>query len=287
MQVISGKIEIILESLFYLHATDLKFVPPRFYPKYMDKFYLRSLQCCVLILCFSMLASAASAGVATTRHNLSVSNPIPGAIKATSETEICIFCHTPHNASPSYPLWNHQMSYGVNYKTYESETLKSYSPGNAPPIDGFSKMCLGCHDGTIALGALVGFNDLVETNPTKLTEDNAGYLGTDLSGGHPISIVYDDNLVSERAQDQSLMQLNTLPLNDPYVKLYPTQNGYGVQCTSCHDPHTNRTTQVNPDGSGNPWPPLWQKETYDAVCQVCHHPADKIPGDVTHDNPNP
>jgi DNA-binding MarR family transcriptional regulator len=39
-----------------------------------------------------------------TKHNLSVSGP--GPIKSTNEQQVCIFCHTPHNASPIQPLWN-------------------------------------------------------------------------------------------------------------------------------------------------------------------------------------
>ena len=56
------------------------------------------------------------AGVGNTKHNLSVSGP--GPAQATSETEICIFCHTPHNASPGTPLWNHELSTVSDYITF-------------------------------------------------------------------------------------------------------------------------------------------------------------------------
>lgn len=209
----------------------------------------------------------ANGGVKDTKHNLSVTGP--GEIKAVSETEMCIFCHTPHNASPQAPLWNHDVSAVENYINYWSETLQAYeSEAEAPPIDGFSKLCLSCHDGTVALGAvrskaedieMVTIGGIVEAG--RLMPNARGYLGTDLSGGHPISFIFDEALVSKRNSQPNLSRLNW-PINDHDVKLYPTQGGYGVQCPSCHDPHN---TKAGIDG-----PPLWRKSTYDEVCLVCH-----------------
>jgi len=207
----------------------------------------------------------ALAGISTTKHNLSVTGP--GPIKAVSETQICIFCHTPHNASPAYPLWNHDPSAVTNYINYWSETMKAYgSEAEAPPIDGFSKLCLGCHDGTVALGAIVSRQQDIQmvTIPGvveggKLMPGARGYIGTDLRGSHPISFIFDEGLKNSRNADPGLMPLKW-PINDADVKLYPTQGGYGVQCTSCHDPHLTKAV----------WPPFWRKTTYEEVCSVCH-----------------
>jgi predicted CXXCH cytochrome family protein len=214
-------------------------------------------------VCLSVLMICLPAwgiGVKDTKHNLSVSGP--GPIKAVNETGVCIFCHTPHNASPAYPLWNHVVTSVQNYTNYWSPTLKSYpSAAAAPPIDGFSRLCLSCHDGTVALGAFINQRQEVDTVPTALQPGMEGYLGTDLSGGHPISIIFDAALANQRNQDPNIIHLNW-PIKDPTVKLYPTQGGMGVQCTSCHDPH---------GGRGGPGaPPFWQKTTYDEVCLVCH-----------------
>jgi len=225
-------------------------------------------------LLIALVPLVVSAGVFNSKHNLSVSGP--GEAKAVAETEICIFCHTPHNAAPNSPLWNHAVS-SENYTNYYSETLKAYPPGGAPPIDGFSRLCLSCHDGTIALGATIGsargniqmlsVPGIVEGG--RLSSGAAGYLGTDLSGGHPISFVFDANLASIRNAEPDIMHLNW-PIVDPDVKLYPAQEGYGVQCTSCHDPH---------GGKGGPdAPPFWLKPTYDDVCLVCHD----IVSDIGH-----
>jgi predicted CXXCH cytochrome family protein len=220
------------------------------------------------IYCFAffvfLTTTSAFAGVSNTKHNLSVTGP--GPAQAKNETGICIFCHTPHNASAAIPLWNHELSQVEDYINYWSPTLMSYaSTEEAPPIDGFSKLCLSCHDGTVALGALVNRGgDILDTTPDYLTSGMAGYLGTDLSGGHPISIIFNQALVIKRSEEDDLLQLKW-PITDKYVKLYPTQGSYGVQCTSCHDPHGGRG---DPDA-----PPFWQKKTYNDVCLVCHNDA--------------
>ena len=46
----------------------------------------------IVFLCVPILVSSQS--IVTTKHNLSASGP--GTVKATIESEVCIFCHTPH-----------------------------------------------------------------------------------------------------------------------------------------------------------------------------------------------
>lgn len=206
--------------------------------------------------------SADSAGIKDTKHNLSEYGSAERTYFAPDETRVCIFCHTPHNANPAYPLWGHIVT-EETYTHYTSSTLQSYSSeADAPPIDGVSRLCLSCHDGTIAVGALT--RTTIETTKEFIMPEDA-LLGTDLSGGHPISIVYDESLVNRRNNMGGL----TLKLNSPSevlmdrdVKLYPTQGGMGVQCSSCHDPHGGQTD----------FPPFWRKATIDAVCLVCHNP---------------
>lgn len=58
-------------------------------------------------------------------HNLSSTGP--GRIRASSEQEVCIFCHTPHNATPIRPLWNRQLPTS-SYTVYTSRSLDA-QPG--------------------------------------------------------------------------------------------------------------------------------------------------------------
>jgi predicted CXXCH cytochrome family protein len=250
----------------------------------------RILKFCIWHLVFFLCVLTpllAFARVEDTKHNLSVSGP--GDVRAVSETQICIFCHTPHNASPAQPLWNHELSAVVNYVNYASPTLQSYSSeAEAPPIDGYSKLCLSCHDGTVAIGSIVSRWDeiIMVTVPGVIDASGKliggpGYLGTDLSGGHPIlgtalsgghpiSIIFDEALWIKRNSAYPPLTRLKWPIIDPDVKLRPTQGGYGVQCTACHDPHGNKATEG--------WPPFWQKATHDEVCMVCHEAIP--PGDI-------
>ena len=55
--------------------------------------------CAVMLLIITLLFNGNAFGqraknIIQTMHNLSVSGP--GGIKAVSEQEICVFCHTPH-----------------------------------------------------------------------------------------------------------------------------------------------------------------------------------------------
>ena len=65
-----------------------------------------------------------SSDIMGTRHNLSVSGT--GQVRAFTEDRVCIFCHTPHNATPLSPLWNKDLEPQV-YTVYASPTLQAVS----------------------------------------------------------------------------------------------------------------------------------------------------------------
>jgi len=203
------------------------------------------------VLCLSAFVFA---GIANTKHNLSVSGP--GTIKSPTETRICVFCHTPHNADPSAPLWNRSAS-NVYYEMYWSSTMQAYSSaGAAPQPDGSSKLCLSCHDGTIALGSVRSRSQPIPVSGgSRLPSTSSAYLGTDLSGSHPISFVYDDTLAIENnaAGDMPLRLPSTL--TDPDVKL--DRRGK-IQCTTCHDPHSDRNEY------------FLVKPGWSELCLTCH-----------------
>ncbi len=159
--------------------------------------------------------------IKNTVHNLSVSGP--GTIVAESETEICVFCHTPHNARPVAPLWNREDP-GTIYTLYNSSTIEA-SPGQP---DGSSILCLSCHDGTIALGSVISRpQDIAMSGGVTTMPPGNTNLGTDLSDDHPISFLYDQTLT---AADPELVDPTTL-----HGPVYLENSK--VQCTSCHDPH--------------------------------------------------
>jgi predicted CXXCH cytochrome family protein len=193
----------------------------------------------------SMRASAAGpASIVDSPHNLSVSGP--GTVKATTESEICIFCHTPHNATPVQPLWNRSLPVSA-YKTYTSNSLKAL-PGQPT---GSSKLCLSCHDGTIALGSVNSRSQpiVMAGGITRLPAGKSN-LGTDLSDDHPISFIYDSTLVSKNPK---LRNPSALPST---VRLDSDRN---LQCTTCHDAHNNQYGNF-----------LVMSNTNSELCNTCH-----------------
>jgi len=204
------------------------------------------------------------AGIETTKHNLSASSG--NTHRATAEERICLMCHTPHNANPAGPLWNHQLSSsGTTYTPYSSSTLNA-APGQPT---GASKLCLACHDGTIALGALLNmpgaiqgydglnqpyYSGIIPGLESMMT--GAAKLGIDLRDDHPISFVYDLALAGY-----------SLEFNDPATLTGNVRldGNSELQCTSCHDPHTDvnpkflRMAFTDAGGFGSP------------LCRECHN----------------
>ncbi len=162
----------------------------------------------------------AAQDVANTPHNLSSSGQFE--IKSATIDEICVFCHTPHNALPQTPLWNRDLP-GSIYNEYQSTTMQA-TPGQPT---GSSLLCLSCHDGTVAMGSLRNppnnvTNDLLTTFLLGRRSD----LGTDLTNDHPVSFAYDTGVQSA---DGKLAHPSSIGL--------PLEPGNLLQCSSCHDAH--------------------------------------------------
>jgi predicted CXXCH cytochrome family protein len=164
-------------------------------------------------------------------------------------SEICVVCHTPHNAITTVtnaPLWNHAVT-TATFTPYSSGTLNAV----VGQPDGSSKLCLSCHDGTVALENFGGV-----TTGTQ-TISGAALVGTNLSNDHPVSFTYDATLASN---DGGLFNPTT------------TQSGLGgtitntmliagkMQCSSCHDVH-------NGAGIANL---LVKTNASSALCLTCH-----------------
>lgn len=185
-----------------------------------------------------------SRGIVGTKHDLSLNGP--GQVKATSESEVCLFCHAPHHGTGETPLWNHAMS-KAGYTPYTSSTAKA-SFGQPT---GSSRLCLSCHDGTVALGMLSSRAQPIEMQRGVSTMPaGPSNLGTDLSDDHPISFTYDHALVTANGQ-----------LKDPatLTEKVRLDHNQQLQCTSCHDPHSNQYGQF-----------LVQDNQGSALCIVCH-----------------
>ena len=189
-----------------------------------------------------------SANIVGTKHNLSSSGP--GVYRATGETRICIFCHTPHNATAMTPLWNKDLE-PQSYQVYASPTLKvAQKIGAIPQPTGPTKLCLSCHDGTIALGAVLnpaGGITMAGTGP--LPAGGLSNFGLDLRGHHPVSFRYSDALPN-----------SDLAPSPPLGLMYGAADE--VHCTTCHDPHDDRRGRF-----------LAKDNRFSALCTTCHQIA--------------
>jgi len=189
-------------------------------------------------------AFAVNSGVLASPHNLSVGGGSGKHGLAFDEVRVCVFCHTPHNALPEgssiAPLWNRNLPANAGqYSMYDSDVATTFSQTVTPlptKPTGTSRVCLGCHDGSIALNSyggkvISGSGGIAAATlmPSDANPANNSDLGTDLRYDHPISFQYTATLA---AQDQ-LVAPTALPAA---VKL--DSAGY-LQCTSCHDPHND------------------------------------------------
>jgi hypothetical protein len=249
-------------------------------------------------------------------HNLSNSS---SGIRASTETRICIFCHTPHHTIQdatliNAPLWNHTLS-TASYAVKSPGTAYSNTGGpfsitvnllSTPPTkpDGSSRLCLSCHDGTVAIGDVerggpidmydVG-NSCIDTADKLVSGGGtcAAYIGNDLTQKHVVSIPMNQALIADSAANCGAAgqthkvqypwsgALGAIVLLRPTETRYPSGSGskgttrtsgkykagyrYGVQCSSCHDPH------LWGDGAaqnGTGWKFL--VTDFNSLCGACH-----------------
>jgi predicted CXXCH cytochrome family protein len=173
----------------------------------------------------------------------------------TSAGQVCVACHAPHNTAvlADAPLWNHQLNAAQTYTVYASTTMNATvgQPGST------SKLCLSCHDGTLAVNNFGG----VTTATNKIT--TTGNLGTDLSNDHPIGITYDDALATA---DGALKAPSTtsVTIGDAKTKTGMLSAvmlfGNKLECSSCHDVH-NAFAVVGTK---------MVKTTAATICTTCH-----------------
>ncbi len=160
--------------------------------------------------------------------------------------EICNVCHAPHNnkaAVAGSPLWNHSRTtetFIMYDENVQSGTMQASL--EAEPL-GVSKLCLSCHDGSINLGAFgmtVLGADSAGINNDRMTSH--ALVGTDLSNDHPISFLYDAQLVIDDQNGASNPQLADPTINPVLALLSGTNT---VECSSCHDVHNNGPSSAN------------------------------------------
>jgi predicted CXXCH cytochrome family protein len=210
----------------------------------------------VVVLAFA--AQPALAQVVGSMHDLGSGGA--GGFTATNTDQVCVFCHTPHQAAAANsqdPLWNHSLSAVASYGVYGSTTMNAVPTDIGGAVAGaapVSNLCMSCHDGTVGVGTLY-------KDPTTGTPDNSAttisgsaLVGTSLTDDHPVNFTYDAALATA---DTELVTPNSATSVDAggNIPLF----GATVQCASCHDPHDTTNT-----------PFLVVSNANSALCTSCH-----------------
>jgi predicted CXXCH cytochrome family protein len=240
-------------------------------------------------LAFAADPAAVTPGIANSKHNFATN-----ATAQSADGQICKYCHTPHHAQTTRGIWNHKKS-SASYTYSDNAANKSWE--GTPLMTSinaaqYSATCLGCHDGTVALGDLTnaggGAAGIASFSGTNVTGDKLSggpaYLGTDLKGNHPVGVPYPGQTYFGRTSavpsteigemggyySQTAGKTNapavtgdTQPIGlatDRSVSGTGAAPTYGVECSTCHNPHNSEGINYM----------LRVTTNQSAICRSCH-----------------
>jgi predicted CXXCH cytochrome family protein len=134
-----------------------------------------------------------------------------------SQGDLCGACHTPSAPGAERAMgWSRPLRGG--YQVYDTLVNPDFKGGLVDLADGgqASLLCLSCHDGTVASGALA-----------DASVRGASALGADLRNDHPVGFSYS---LSQMAKPRELLAVPASSL-----KLFGASRR--VECPTCHDVH--------------------------------------------------
>ncbi len=206
-----------------------------------------------IILCFLCTGTAMALSVADSKHNLSTTGV---GVHSTTVTQVCIFCHSPHNAMGGTSLWARQLPDPSSFELYlASPTLTPAALSAQFDSSNVSLLCLSCHGGTLEnLGP-----DMVDPNGTW-SKSGVNWDGK-TPVNHPVGFDY------ALAQSQNPTKLGTplqvsaaLGSSNVFLRSSLTGTNYSsMECSTCHLVHDN----ANP-------PFLRIANANNAFCLACH-----------------
>lgn len=208
-----------------------------------------------------------------TKHDLSVGSSNMGGAITGGSNQVCIYCHTPHNAIPAIPLWNRSAQSSTGYQFYSSPSMRIHQGAkSAFESTSISLMCMSCHNGVDGLGAIIknkagaasttltGANLSNNIQNDKIAAGNAK-LGKDLTNDHPINFpvpVNTDGLTT--VSGYTINGSAGIGMLTKALPLYKGNNsGAYIECASCHAVHDNQHTYF-----------LRTTNTGSKLCLACH-----------------
>lgn len=194
----------------------------------------------------TLLATGTQAQIVNSGHDFSS--------YAWSGGEICKPCHTPHFANADAgALWNHTLT-TATYTLFEGDA------GTTADFDRVSRLCMSCHDGTVALDSFGG------TTGTNFIP-GAARIGTDLQDDHPIGreAIYPTATSTRFNPQDANHQIAGPTATASKLRLQSWTDTAGtvqyvVGCSTCHQVHN----------AGNFGAMLRFSNTGSQLCLACH-----------------
>lgn len=195
-----------------------------------------------LLVAVAVMATAASAFAAATmaasKHNMT--SYVAAGNSTGSNKEVCVFCHTPHNAIKNRALWNRNDTVAT-FKLYtggaNDEAADWYLSGNKTTMaaGNVSLMCLSCHDGATNIATQVrNKKGTITLTNDVMVATISSTLGTDLSNDHPINVNYET--IKTALTGKFAEQTDFATRKSAAGTAVKIISG-GVECASCHDVH--------------------------------------------------
>lgn len=247
-----------------------------------------------------------------TKHNFGTAQKygafvaLPGA---EGSTEICIFCHTPHNSVPGQKfLWNRIAGEVTQFQMYTSSPTLNFTSKPTMPGE-LSKMCMTCHDGVSAINAManprgiVGMNyyynqigDIYDGDPDfsacedplnnpwcknigegeltfpgdQFDDSYTAGTGGALLNDHPISFIYSQSEADSTIKTADGANGSSIGGLPLWYSTIGPSSGYRVECVTCHDPHINYMDGT-PGGNSAYKPFLRKTMNSSSLCFTCHN----------------
>ena len=208
-----------------------------------------------LVVAFGLVAtSAMAASILGSKHDMNTGSAGKYVGTGTSADQVCIYCHTPHNAIQAVPLWNRATSATAvaNYASTTPSTTLDHTLTTIP-ADSISGKCLSCHDGTIAPSSVVAGN--VTASVVMITV-SSGALLDDLDNDHPVGFTYSPSLDTDGPAGATSLD-SVVNAEADGIKFFGA--GAQVECASCHKVHDSAIT-----------PFLRTSNSGSAICLACH-----------------
>ena len=192
-----------------------------------------------VVLCLAAVSWSIPVTNVFNRHNMSSgaddSHPHAKTPALGGTDRICVFCHTPHSATPESTLWSRPDPATLTFDLYAGrlaiKDIPAKSQYNSLTVtypNGASRMCMSCHDGATAIGAVIGQPAEIEMNQRFIT----GSALVDLSKSHPISFVWDNDVATDVNSWHVAEATGSQYVWPPNYNVAPLDRNNRMQCTT-------------------------------------------------------